>query len=46
MIRPRLTNHFKKTRFDNWSLYKTERNFYTKLLRKTKKDYIITSLAQ
>ena len=40
MIRSRLKNHFKKTRFDeNWSLYKTQTNFSLKLLRKTKKDY-------
>ena len=40
MIRSRLKSCFNKTRSDkNWSLYKTQRNFRTKLLRKTKKDY-------
>ena len=40
MIRPRLKNCFNKTRSDeNWTLYKTQRNFCTKLLRKTKIDY-------
>ena len=40
MIRPRLKNCFNKTRSDeNWTLYKTLRNFCTKLLRKTKKYY-------
>ena len=38
MIRSRLKNRFNKTRSDeNWSIYKTQRNFCTKLLRKTKK---------
>ena len=38
MIRFRLKNCFNKTRSDeNWTLYKTQRNFCTKLLRKTKK---------
>ena len=40
MTRSRLNNCFNKTRSDeNWTLYKTQRNFCTKLLRKTKKDY-------
>ena len=40
MIRSRLKRRFNKTRSDkNWALYKTQRNFCTKLLRKTKKDY-------
>ena len=40
MIRSRLKNRFNKTKSDeNWTLYKTQRNFCTKLLRKTKKDY-------
>ena len=40
MIRSRLKNRFKKTRFDeNWSLYKSKTNFSLKLLRKTIKDY-------
>ena len=40
MIRSRLKNRFNKTRSDeNWTLYKTQRNFCTKLLRKTKKYY-------
>ena len=40
MIRSRLKNCFNKTRSDeNWPLYKTLRNFCTKLLRKTKKYY-------
>ena len=40
MIRSKLKNRFHKTRSDkNWLLYKTQRNLYTKLLRKTKKDY-------
>ena len=41
MTRSRLKNRFNKTRSDeNWSLYKAQRNFCTKLLRKTKKDYL------
>ena len=40
MIRSRLKNRFNKIRSDrNWSLYKTQRNFCAKLLRKTKEDY-------
>ena len=40
MIRSRLKNHFNKIRSDeNWTLYKTQNNFCTKLLKKTKKDY-------
>ena len=40
MIRSRLINCFNKTRSNgNWTLNKTQRNFCTKLLRKTKIDY-------
>ena len=40
MIRSRLKNRFHQTKSDeNWTLYKTQRNFCTKLLRKAKKDY-------
>ena len=40
MIRSRQRNRFDKTRSDkNWSIYKAQRNFCTKLFRKTKKDY-------
>ena len=40
MTRSRLKNRFHKTRSDeNWSLYKTQRNFCMKSLRKTNKDY-------
>ena len=40
MIRSRLKNRFDKTRSDeNWTLYKIQRNFCAKLLRKTKKYY-------
>ena len=39
MIRSRLRNRFNKTTPDkNWTLYKTQKNLCTKLLRKTKKD--------
>ena len=39
MIRSILKNRFNKTRSaENWSLQKTQRNFCTILLRKTKKD--------
>ena len=35
-----LKKHSNKTRSDqNWLHYKTQRNFFTKFLRKTKKDY-------
>ena len=40
MIRFRPKNRFNKTKsVENWSLYKTQINFCTKLLRKTKKYY-------
>ena len=40
MIRYKLKIRFNKTRSDeNWLLYKAQRNIFTKLLRKTKKDY-------
>ena len=40
VIRSRLKNRFNKTRSDeNLLLCKTQRNFSTKLLRNTKKDY-------
>ena len=40
MIRSRLKSHVNKTRsYEKWSLYKTEKNFCAKLLKKTKKDY-------
>ena len=40
MMKSRLKKRFNKTRSDeNLSLYKTQRNFCMKLLRKTKKDY-------
>ena len=40
MIRSRLKIRINKTRSDeNWTLYKTQKDFSTKLLRKTKKDH-------
>ena len=40
MIKSRPKNRFNKTKsVENWSLYKTQWNFCTKLLRKTKKYY-------
>ena len=39
-MRSRLKNRFNKARSDeNWTLCKIQRNFCTKFLRKTKKDY-------
>ena len=39
MIRSRLKNPFDKTRSDeNWSLYKTQREFCTKFFKKGKED--------
>ena len=40
VIRSRLQNRFNKTRsVENWTLYKTQMKFCTKLVSKTKKDY-------
>ena len=39
-LRSRLKNRFNKIRsYENWTFYKTQRNFGTKLLRKTKKVF-------
>ena len=41
MLRYRLKNCFNKNKSDeNRTLFKTQRNFCAKLLRKTKKDYL------
>ena len=40
MMRSRMKNLYLKNKTDlNWSNYKTQRNFCTNLLRKTKKEY-------
>ena len=40
MTRSRLKNYFNKTRSnENWSLYKTQRNFCTELFRRAKTDF-------
>ena len=41
----RLKKHFNKTRSDeNWFLYKAQMKICTKLLRKTKKYYVLKGL--